>query len=250
MDPLEKFKQEAIERAKSYKDNKPLQDAYDSFRKEFVKVQYAYNFFWLGVPIIQAPQDLQALQEIIWETKPELIIETGIAMGGSLIFSASMLALLEACDQIEKGEVLGIDIDIRPHNKKAISDHPMSKKITMLEGSSIAPEIIEKVKDFAKGKKRIMLCLDSNHTHEHVLEELRAYSPLVNVGGYIMVGDTGVEDTPAEFQPTERPWGKGNNPKTAVWQFLKENKNFEIDEVIESKLILTSAPDGYLKRVR
>lgn len=248
-DPIKQFCLEAIERAKLYKDNKALQEARQNFIEQIVKVKYAYNFFWLGMPIIQAPQDLQAMQEIIWEVKPDLIIETGIAWGGSIIFSASMLALLETCDEIQNGQVIGIDIDIRPHNKKTILAHPLSNKITMLEGSSIDKEIIRKVTEFAKTKKRVFVCLDSNHTHNHVLAELRAYAPLVSVGSYCIVGDTGEEDLPAGTT-SDRPWGKGNNPKTAVWEFLKENDNFEIDKIIESKLILTASPDGYLKRVR
>ena len=219
------------------------------FHKELVKAKYAYNFFWLGVPILQAPQDLQAMQEIIWVVKPNLIIETGIAYGGSLIFSASMLAILEVCGEIEKGDVLGIDIEIRPHNKEAILAHPLSNRITMFEGSSIDDGIIARVREFAKGKERILVCLDSNHTHEHVLAELRAYAPLVSVGSYCIVGDTGIEDLP-EGTTSDRPWGKGNNPKTAVWEYLKENSNFEIDKTMDSKLILTGSPDGFLRKIR
>ncbi|GAH66495.1 unnamed protein product, partial [marine sediment metagenome] len=180
---------------------------------------------------------------------PDLIIETGIAMGGSLIFNASMLAILEVCGKIEKGHVLGIDIDIRPHNKEAILAHPLSNRITMLKGSSIDEDIIVRVKEYAKNKERILVCLDSDHTHDHVLAELRAYAPLVNVGSYCIVGDTGIEDLP-KGTTSNRPWGKGNNPKTAVWEFLKENNSFEIDTVIASKLILTGSPDGFLKRIK
>jgi len=247
--PFKKYCLDALERAKSYQKNDALQQACRTFHNEIVKAKYAYNFFWLGVPILQAPQDLQAWQEIIWEVKPDLIIETGIAYGGSLIFNASMLALLEVCGKIDKGNVLGVDIDIRPHNKKAILAHPMSKKITMFEGSSIDKGSIQKVTKFAKNKKRVLVCLDSNHTHDHVLAELRAYATLVSIGSYCIVGDTGIEDLPVGMT-SDRPWGKGNNPKTAVWEFLKENHNFEIDKIIESKLILTGSPDGFLKRVR
>ena len=247
--PLKQYRLDALERAKSYQKNDSLQQAWQTFHKELVKAKYAYNFFWLGVPILQAPQDLQAMQEIIWEVKPDLIIETGIAMGGSLIFNASMLAILEVCGEIEKGDVLGIDIDIRPHNKEAILAHPLSNKITIFEGSSIDDGIIKRVREFAKAKERVLVSLDSNHTHEHVLAELRAYAPLVGVGSYCMVGDTGIEDLP-EGTTSDRLWGKGNNPKTAVWEFLKENKDFVIDKTIDSKLLLTGSPDGYLKRVR
>lgn len=247
--PLKQFRLETIKRAGAYKKNKALQKAWQSLHKQIVSVKYAYNFFWFGVPIIQAPQDLQAMQEIIWEVKPDLIIETGIAWGGSILFNVSMLTLLEVCGKIKNGEVVGIDIDIRAYNKKNILAHPLSKKITMIEGSSINEKIIQKVSQLARKKKRIMVLLDSNHTHEHVLAELKAYAPLVSLGSYIVVQDTGVEDLPAG-STSDRPWKKGSNPKTAVWEFLKNNKNFKIDTVIESKLILTSSPDGFLKRIK
>lgn len=246
--PLKKFRKEALDRAELYRSNNPLQSAYAKFLDELVKSKYAYNFFWLGVPIIQVPQDLHALQEIIWKARPDLIVETGIAYGGSLIFSASMLAILESCDIIENGQVIGVDIEIRPHNRKAILKHPLSKKIVMLEGSSVDEKVIQEVYKLAE-KRKVMVCLDSNHTHSHVLSELRAYAPLVSVGSYCMVGDTGIEDLP-EGMTVDRPWGKGNNPKTAVRQYLKENSKFEIDRTIDSKLILTGSPDGYLKRIR
>lgn len=249
MNELEQFRKEAFERAVSYRNNKPLQESYHVFIEQLIKAKYAYNFFWFGVPILQAPQDLQALQEIIWEAKPELIIETGIAYGGSLIFSASMLTILEACGHTKNGQVIGIDIEIRHHNKEAILAHPLSKKIIMFEGSSTDDEVIKKVYELAKNKERVMVCLDSNHTHKHVLAELRAYAPLVNVGGYCMVGDTGLEGLPEEIT-NDRPWGKGSNPKTAVWEFLKENNDFVVDKTIEDKLIITGSPDGHLKRIR
>lgn len=221
--------------------------------------KYSYNFSWMGRPIIQYPQDMVAMQELIWLIKPDLIIETGIAHGGSLIYSASMLAQLDMCDAIEAGisfnpkeslrKVLGIDIDIRDHNRAAIEAHPMASRIQMIQGSSIAPEIIEQVKQVASGYKRILVCLDSNHTQEHVLAELEAYAPLTSVDSYCVVFDTIVEDLPAEMFP-DRPWGPGDNPKTAVWEYLKAHPEFEIDKHIEHKLLITVAPDGYLKRVR
>ena len=194
----------------------------------------------MGRPIIQFPQDIMAMQEIIWQVKPDFIVETGIAHGGSLIFYASMLEL------IGEGEVLGIDVDIRQHNRVEIEQHPMFKRITMIEGSSIDEEIAKQVYDLAKGKSRILLVLDSNHTHDHVLKELELYSPLVTKDSYLVVFDTVVEDMPEDFFP-DRPWGKGNNPKTAVWEFLKKNKRFKVDKDIEAKLLITVAPDGYLK---
>lgn len=220
---------------------------------------YTYNFAWLGRPIIQYPQDMVAMQELIWSIKPDLIIETGIAHGGSLIFSASMLALLDMCDAIEAGKqiapsvsrrkVLGVDIDIRAHNRAAIEAHPMASRIQMIQGSSIAPETIAQVKNVASNYSRVLVCLDSNHTHDHVLAELQAYALLTSVGSYCVVFDTLIEDMPAELFP-DRPWGPGDNPKTAVWEFLKSHPEFEIDKGIQHKLLVTVAPDGYLKRVR
>jgi cephalosporin hydroxylase len=208
--------------------------------------KYSYHFEWMGRPIIQYPQDLVALQEIIWAVQPELIFETGIAHGGSLIFSAAMLELNAACGGPKAAEVLGLDIDIRPHNREAIEKHPMSKRITMIEGSSVDSAVALKVHAFARDKKRVLVILDSNHTHAHVLRELELYSSLVKAGGYLIVFDTVIEDMPEDSFP-DRPWGKGDNPKTAVWEFLKSNDRFEINREIQEKLLLTLAPDGYLK---
>lgn len=206
--------------------------------------KYSYNFTWLDRPIIQFPQDIIAIQEIIWQIKPDLIIETGIAHGGSLVFSASILELLGG-----NGQVLGIDIDIREHNRVEIERHPMYKRITMIQGSSIDDSIAQQVYDFARDKKRVLVVLDSNHTHDHVLRELQLYSPLVTKGSYLVVFDTAIEDMPEDFFP-DRSWGKGNNPKTAVWEFLKTNDRFEIDKEIQNKLLITVAPDGYLKCIK
>lgn len=221
------------------------------------KLKYSYHFEWLGRPIIQYPQDIVAMQELIWQIKPDLIIETGIAHGGSLVMNASMLAMLDFCDAIETGEtinpnhskrkVLGIDIDIRPHNKEAIEEHPMASRIQMIQGSSISAEVINQVHRIAKNYQRILISLDSNHTHEHVLAELEAYAPLTSRGSYCVVFDTIVEDMPADMFP-DRPWGPGNNPKTAVWEYLKSHPEFEIDRTVNDKLLITVAPDGFLKR--
>lgn len=218
---------------------------------------YTYNFKWQGRPIIQYPQDMIAMHEICWKIRPDLIIETGIAHGGSLIYSASMLALMDMCDAIEERtlldpsqsnrKVLGIDIDIRSHNREAIEAHPMASRIQMIQGSSIAPEIVSQVKAIAANYRKVLICLDSNHTHEHVLEELKAYAPLVSNGSYCVVFDTIVEDMPKEMFP-DRPWGPGNNPKTAVFEFLKSHPEFEIDKSIDHKLLISVAPDGFLKR--
>lgn len=242
------FEKEVQDRLAANGLNEGLKTSAHEFTKASLTPQYSYNYSWLGRPIIQYPQDMVAMQEIIWEIKPDLIIETGIAHGGSLIFSAAMLELVSSCTGIE-GEVLGIDIDIRPHNRKAIEEHPMFKRISMIQGSSIAPEIVAQVVEKANGKKRILVCLDSNHTHDHVLEELKAYAPLTTVGSYCVVFDTVIEDMPKELAG-HRPWGPGDNPKTAVWEYLKTHSEFEIDKSIDNKLLISVAPDGYLKRVR
>ena len=235
-----------------------------------IKHEYAQNFTWLGRPIIQLPQDTYAIQELIWTCKPDLIIETGIAHGGSLILSASILAMLDYCEAVENKQplipeashrkVLGIDIDIRAHNRTAIEAHPLSHKIEMIEGSSISDDIIKQVHDVAKNHHNILIFLDSNHTHEHVLAELKAYAPLTSNSSYCVVWDSGIEDLPESFCD-DRPWGKNNNPKTAVWEYLNELKqtdvrgvdgellHFEIDKNIEHKLAVTASPDGFLKRI-
>ena len=219
--------------------------------------RYTYHFSCMGRPLIQFPQDMVAMQELVWKLKPDLIIETGIAHGGSLVMSASLLAMLDYCDAVESGKpldpaatrrrVLGIDIDIRPHNRAAIEAHPMAHRIDMIEGSAIAPEVIAQVQQIAAGYERVLVLLDSNHTHEHVLAELDAYAPLVSPGSYCVVFDTLIEDMPADMF-ADRPWGKGDNPKTAVHEYLRRDDRFEIDRDIEAKLLITVAPDGYLRR--
>lgn len=252
------FEIEVTGRIKDNSRNKNLLRRAGAFMEASVDPKYSYNFSWLGRPIIQYPQDIVAMQEIIWSIRPDLIIETGIAHGGSLIFSASMLALLDMCDAIESGmtidpknsrsKVLGIDIDIREHNRVAIEAHPMSSRIQMIQGSSIAPEIIAQVQALAKDYQRILVCLDSNHTHDHVLAELEAYAPLASIGSYCVVFDTMIEDLPKNMY-SDRPWGPGNNPKTAVREYLKSHPEFEVDERIENKLLITVAPGGYLHRI-
>ena len=226
-------------------DKQLAQDFHNALNED----SYAHRFSWMGVPIIQEPQDMVALQELVWRVKPDLIIETGIAHGGSVLFSASMMMLLDREDGSKIRDVVGIDIDIRPPTLDAVCRNPLKYYITMIEGDSTSPAIIERVYGIAKEHEKIMVLLDSNHTHAHVLSELKAYAPLVTIGSYCVVFDTGVEDLPDYLQATNRPWGKGNNPKTAVHEFLKENIGFAIDKEIEDKLIITSSPDGWLKRV-
>lgn len=242
MTPQEQFQQEVRNNITGLREDTAIQAQSLQWVQAIVRHKYTYNFRWMGRPAIQFPQDMVAMQEILWDLKPDLVIEAGVAHGGSVVFYASMLEL------IGHGEVLGLDIDIRAHNREAIESHPMAKRIRLLEGSSVAPQTIAQVHEIAKGK-RVVVVLDSNHTHEHVLAELRAYAPLVCEGGYCVVMDTIVEDLPASFF-SDRPWGPGDNPKTAVQQYLKETDAFEIDRDIEAKLLITVCPSGYLKRVR
>lgn len=245
IDPVEEFKKEVKENIKRLGLDKKLQALGRKFMIESLVSRYSYNFCWLGRPIIQHPQDIIAMQELIWDMKPDVVIETGIAHGGSIIHSASVLELMGG-----KGFVIGVDIDIRKHNRKQIEKHRMFKlgRIKMIQGSSVDSAVVEKVKKFCKGK-RTLIFLDSNHSHEHVLKELELYSPLVSRGSYIVAFDT-----IAEYMPRgsikNRPWGKGNNPLTAVKQFLKTHKNFVVDRDMENKLILTAGPGGFLKRIK
>lgn len=268
--PIEAFEIEKKESISRYREDKAWQDISAQWLDRAFRQRYMYNFSCLGRPIIQLPADMVAFQEIVWDVKPDLIIETGIAHGGSLILSASALALLDYADAVRDGtvldpqkpkrRVLGVDIDIRAHNKIAIETHPMAGRIDMIQGSSISDETIAKVREAAQGAERVLVCLDSNHTHEHVLEELNLYAPLVSKGSYCLVFDTLVEDLPQDMFP-DRPWAPGDNPKTAVHAYLKQLSGggvkgadgdalqFEIDRSIEDKLLLSVAPDGFLKRI-
>lgn len=230
-----------------------------------IQYNYVHNFSWLGRPIMQTPQDIYAIQELIWNIKPDLVIETGIAHGGSLIMSASMLALLDYSEAVKQctivnplkseRKVLGIDVDIRKHNREAIETHPLSHLIKMVEGSSVAPDVIRQIlevaKDYQNKNKKIIVFLDSNHTYDHVLAELKIYAPLVSIGSYCVVWDTGIEDLPEYIcNNNNRPWGKGDNPKIAVYEYLKSTDCFKVDKTIEYKLMITASPDGFLQRVK
>ena len=255
---MSEFFKEVIQRLNNNGTNQSLIDASKNFMIKSTKPKYSYNYFALGCPIIQYPQDMIAIQELIWEVKPDLIIETGIAHGGSVIMSASALALLDICEAIKNKQkfdpnksnrkVIGIDIDIRKHNRSAIENHPMVSRIELLEGSSIDPKIIEKVKSISKNYKKILVCLDSNHTHNHVLLELNAYAPLTSINSYCVVFDTIIEDMPkGTFE--DKAWDVEDNPKTAVREYLKNHPEFEIDKNIDNKLMISVAPEGYLKKV-
>lgn len=241
---IKKFNQEKQELIASNASNEKLQKAKEDFNIESNKAKYSYNFSWMGRPIIAYPQDMLAMQEIIWEIKPDLIIEAGIAHGGSLVYYSSLLELIGG-----EGLVLGLDIDIRKHNRVLIETHPMMKRIQMIDGDSTSLEIASQVYAIAKNKKTVLVCLDSNHTHDHVLKELQLYAHLVSVGSYCVVFDTIVEELPSDYMPGGRHWNPGNNPKTAVKQFLHNNSNFEIDKSIDNKILISVAPDGYLKRI-
>jgi cephalosporin hydroxylase len=256
---MNEFEKEVTDRLAANGENLALKASASEFMRLSTEPKYSYNFSWLGRPIIQYPQDVVAMQELIWSVKPDLIIETGIAHGGSLILSASLLAMIDMAEAVEQGlqmdpavsrrKVLGIDIDIRPHNRAAIEAHPMYSRIEMIEGSSIDAEVIGRVRDFASNYSKVMVCLDSNHTHDHVLAELEAYATLTSFDSYCVVFDTIVDDLAAEMFPY-RPWGPGNNPKTAVKAYLEKNDEFEVDKSVDNKLLISVASQGYLKRIR
>ena len=211
-------------------------DAYD----------YAYLWSWMGVPIIQMPADVMATQEVIWNTKPDVIIETGVARGGSMIFMASLLHV------IGKGQVIGVDIDIRAHNRQSIEAHPLAPRITLIEGPSTAPETLARVTAEIPEGASVMVVLDSDHSRDHVLAELRAYGPLVTAGQYLVVADTLLGRGDSSQTPTKRSkvLYPGDEPYAALKVYLAETDRFEPDAVLNGKLVLSSSPGGYLKCLR
>ena len=244
MDPVEEFKHERLKAIQKMSQDEELKKKSLDWMLHADRYKYTYNYAWLGRPIIKYPNDIVLMQEIIWDIKPDLIVETGIAHGGSIIFSASMLELIGG-----DGQVVAVDIDIRQHHRKEIEKHPMYKRITMFEGSSISEEIVNKVRGISKTKKRVMVFLDSNHTHRHVLKELELYAPLVTVGSYLVLPDTFIEYFPKAYY-SNRPWDVGNNPMTALREFLSKNSNFAVDKEKAVKLMITEAFDGYIKRIK
>ena len=243
MDEIEEFQAEVAEQVRAMGASEELQQLGTNFVNEVAPYRYCYNFSWMGRPIIQYPQDMIAMQEIIWDVQPDLIVETGIAHGGSLVYYASLLEL------IGKGRVLGIDIDIRDHNRAEIEKHSMFGRIEMIQGSSVDAAIAGRAADMAADAETVLVTLDSNHTHEHVLRELELYAPLVTPGSYCVVFDTVVEDMPPGSFP-DRPWDIGDNPKTAVHAYLERHGEFEIDKAIHEKLLITVSRDGFLRRTR
>lgn len=236
------FDDDVAQRVRTLRESSGLKARSKDFMRESIDARYSYNFSWMGRPIIQYPQDMIAMQEVLWDVRPDLIVETGVAHGGSLVYYASL------CELMGHGHVLGIDIDIRAHNREAIEAHPMARRIRLVQGSSIDEAVVKQVREEAAGKQ-VLVVLDSNHTHDHVLAELKAYAPLVSVGSYCVVFDTVIEDLPPGLYP-DRPWDVGNNPKTAVDAFLRDNDHFQVDQDIEAKIQITVAPGGYLRRIR
>ena len=242
-----------------YKKNKKFIDIAKEFMIESVKNKYSYNFSWLSRPIIQYPQDIINIQELIWNLKPDCIIETGVAHGGSVIFNASLLSLLELENAMNENKVFdpsnplrkvyAVDIDIREHNRKEINNHFLKNRIELFEGSSIDKNIFSKIKMSVRGYKKILVILDSNHSHDHVLNELKLYSDLVSKDSFCIVMDTIIDDLPKSLSP-DRPWGPNNSPKSAVKEFLKVNKSFQIETKFEEKALITVAPSGFLKRIK
>jgi len=269
-DPIQQFQQEVASNIDALGKATDLQAQSLDWLRNTLPFRYSYNFAWLGRPIIQYPQDMVAVQELIWRVRPDVVIETGVAHGGSLVLSASMLALLDYCDTLKLQKpldpsrsarrVIGIDIEIRPHNRAAIEEHPLSGKITLVEGSSTSAEVFSAVKREVKRNDRVMVVLDSNHTHEHVLAELELYAPLVSADSYCIVFDTVIEHLPDGLF-ANRPWSRGNSPLTAVQRFLAKLESeiiraadgkrlrFEVDSRIDAKLLISVAPGGYLRRV-
>lgn len=258
MDPIAAFAEERRQHLAAYAKDTEFRSLSQRWLEASMRRKYVYNFDWLGRPIIQYPQDMWAVQELVWQVRPDLIIETGIAHGGSLILSASILAMLDYCDAMAAGKtldprasqrkVIGIDIDIRPHNRAALDAHPLRPLLHLIEGSSIAAQTVATVREAAKGHKTVLVFLDSMHSHTHVLAELEAYAPMVTKGSYCVVFDSFVEDMPADLFP-DRPWSPGDNPKTALHEYLRSHPEFVIDKSIEGRLMVTVAADGFLKRV-
>jgi len=243
VDDTEQFKKKVEKNIHDLGASRDLQEAGMDFLRRSSALNYSYNFSWMGLPIIQFPQDVVAMQELFWKVRPDVVIEAGVARGGSLVFYAGLMEMMG----IKNGKVIGIDIDIRPHNRNAIEQHPMSKRITLVEGSSIAQETVDRAKKLIPPGAKVMVCLDSMHTHAHVLEELKLYSPLVTSGSYLVAFDTCIEFMPADFFP-DRPWGIGDNPYTAVQAFLQTTTDFEADNSIPDKLLITTARSGYLRK--
>jgi cephalosporin hydroxylase len=245
-DELE-FAREVQSRINAQGNEIDLVSSANKFLEAGLKTKYIYNFSWLGRPIIQTPQDIVALQEIIFRIKPDLIIDIGIARGGSIVFFASLLELNTLYGGNRDAKVLGVEIDLRAHNRSAIEESPLSKRIELIDGSSLNPDVISQVAKLTENKKTVMVCLDSLHTHEHVLAELEIYSKFVTSGSYCIVFDTSIEGMEDSLF-IDRPWKTGDSPGSAVKEFLSKERSFVIDESIDNQLVFTMNKNGYLKR--
>ena len=249
--PIEEDRREYLE---NVQDSKELHDMATNFHSITAPLKYAYNFDWFGRPIIQLPQDIVMMQDIIWKLKPELIIETGVARGGSLILYSSLLHLIDIANKKMKiesaveSEVWGIDIKVHDENKEAIAAHPFSDKIKIFEKSSTDLDLVDDIKEKSRHFESILVILDSDHTASHVSKELELYAPLVTVGSYCVVFDSTIEDMPAD-QFLDRDWGPGNSPRTAANEFVSKNPNYQVDKDIDKKLLITAAAGGFVKRL-
>ena len=258
MSEISQFAQERAQRIEEFGKDSSFKDLALTWVEASMKRKYIYNFDWMGRPIIQYPEDMVGVQELIWKIRPDVIVETGIALGGSIVLSASMLALLDYCDAVQSGsmldpskpkrKVVAVDIDIRQHNRQAIEAHPLSNRLVLIEGSSIAEETINKVRESVGDAKKVLVFLDSMHTHDHVLAELEAYAPMVTKDSYCVVFDTVVEDLPKDYFEN-RPWNPGNSPKSALHEYLRSHPEFVIDQTIHDKMMITAVPHGHLKRI-
>ena len=225
----------------SQSNNLEFQAASSDWMQLAVDNKYSHQFDWLGVPIIQMPEDLIIFQEIVYKTRPDLIIETGVARGGSIIFWASIQKLCGIT-----GKVLGVDVDIRQHARSAINDSNFKDEIDLIEGSSIEDKVVDQVKKIISQHKRIMVVLDSNHTHEHVLSELEIYSKFVSKDCFLLVLDTVIDDLKVD---STRPWGPGSSPKSAAKEFmLKTSEDFINEQSYENRALLSVAPNGYWRK--
>jgi cephalosporin hydroxylase len=248
MNPVEEYKNARDIQVRNNLTDKKLNNIYSRFLQEIHRTNYVKNFTWMGRPILQFPSDMFVMQELIWEIQPDYVIETGMAFGGSAVFYASVM---------RSGLVISIDVEIREHNQMAVIRHPLSKGIVMIEGDSVSPTTLLAAKDTVDyyeqnirwTDRRIMVCLDSNHTHNHVLRELELWGPLVSVGSYMVVFDTAIAYVMSE-QPADRPWGPGNNPMTAVNEFLKTHDEFVVDREVEKRALITACPGGWLKKIK
>ena len=242
MEPIEQYIHDRDEQVRKNLTDRDLGIDVHRLTESLVKTNYVKNFTWMGIPILQYPTDLMVMQELIGKIRPTSIIEIGIAFGGMTKFYSDMLRLVDT-----GGMVIGIDVDIREHAWEVLN---RLQRAIAIKGSSTNSEVVDEVKELIDDKSTVLISLDSNHTHEHVLQELKLYSPLVSVGSYIVVFDTAIQFYGHLDKNRERPWSRGNNPYTAVQEFMKDNEEFVVDREIERRALITSAPGGFLRRLK